>query len=44
MLADVTIHLSDDTILFLWCLTYLAVGTALGWTMCIDWQRKRKKK
>jgi hypothetical protein len=44
MLADVTIHLSDDTILLMWCLSFLAVGMALGWLMCIDWQRKRKNK
>jgi len=41
--ADVTIYLSDEIVLLLWCLSFLAVGTALGWLMCIDWQRKRKK-
>jgi hypothetical protein len=42
--ADVTIYLSDDTVLLLWCLTFLTVGISLGWVMCIDWQRRRRKK
>lgn len=44
ILSDVTIHLSDETILLLWCLTFCAVGVGLGWVMCLDWQRNRRKK
>jgi len=44
MLADVNIHLSDETILLMWCVTFLIIGFSLGWLMCIDWQKKRKKK